>query len=126
MKKLKVAALLMCFVAFSFAMTSCQKAEDLIIGKWKLVKVVDNGRTYTEGEEIGSIWEFKADNTLTMGMEYAGQSINVPGTYTIDGDKLTMTVYGEIQTMNIDKITKSKMILSDPDKPEDTAEFEKQ
>ncbi len=116
----------MCFVAFSFAMTSCQKAEDLIIGKWKLVKVVDNGRTYTEGEEIGSIWEFKADNTLTMGMEYAGQSINVPGTYTIDGDKLTMTVYGEIQTMNIDKITKSKMILSDPDKPEDTAEFEKQ
>lgn len=126
MKKFKVAALMMCFVALGFAMTSCQKAEDLIIGKWKCVKIVDNGQTYTEGEEIGSIWEFKEDNTFTMGIEYAGQMISVPGTYTIDGDKLTLTVMNEPETVNIDKITKSKMVLSDPDKPADIMEFEKQ
>ncbi len=123
MKKFKVAALLMCFVAFSFAMTSCQKAEDLIIGKWKCVKVVSEGQTYTEGGEIGMIWEFKADNTVIVEM----QGFSAPAaTYTIENDVLTFSIYGEVQKFNIDKITKSKMILSDPENKDNIAEFEKQ
>ena len=121
MKKFKIAAMLMCFVAVSFAMTSCQKAEDLIIGKWKCVKVVNNGETYTDGQNVGFTYEFLADNTVNMGME----GYTVPGTYAIDGDVLTITVMGVPTKANIDKITKSKMILSDPDKPADIAEFEK-
>lgn len=120
MKKFKVAAMLMAFVAFSFAMTSCQKAEDLIIGKWKCVKVVTDGQT--DNESIGMIWEFKADNTMTMGVE----GFNVPGTYSIADDVLTLVVFGETTTMNIDKITKSKMVLSDPENKDNIAEFEKQ
>ena len=126
MKKIKFAALMMCFVAMGLMFSSCQKNEDLIIGKWKLVKVVDNNQTYTEGEEIGSIWEFKADNTMSMGIEYAGQTVSVPGTYAIDGDKLTMTIAGEPETMNIEKLNKKTMILSDPENEKNTAEFEKQ
>ena len=122
MKKFKIAALMMCFVAFSFAMTSCQKAEDLIIGKWKCVKVVSEGQTYTEGGEVGMTWEFKADNTVIVEMP----GFSAPAaTYTIENDVLTFSILGEVQKFNIDKITKSKMILSDPDKPENTAEFEK-
>ena len=118
MKKFKIAAMLMAFVAFSFAMTSCQKAEDLIIGKWQCVKVVDDGQTYTEGENVDFTYEFKADNTLAMnGISY--------GTYAVDGDVLTITVMGFSQNLNIDKITKSKLVLSDPDKPENIAEFKK-
>lgn len=111
---------MMCFVAFSFAMTSCQKAEDLIIGKWKCTKVVTDGQT--DNEPIGSIWEFKSDNTFSMSLE----GLNVPGTYTIADDVLTLVMFGETTTMNIDKITKSKMVLSDPENKDNIAEFEKQ
>lgn len=121
MKKFKVAALMMCFVAISFAMTSCQKAEDLIIGKWKMVKMVEGDRTITDGDGIGSTYEFKADNSFVM--EYEGISAN--GTYAIDDDVLTLTVFGEASKSNIDKLTKKKMVLSDPDKPSDIVEFEK-
>ena len=121
MKKFRIAALLMCFVAFSFAMTSCQKAEDLIIGKWKCVKAVTNGETYTDGQNVGFTYEFMADNTVTMGME----GYSVPGTYTIEDDILTITVMSVPNKLHIDKISKSKMTLSDPDKPENIAEFEK-
>ena len=122
MKKFKVAALLMCFVAFSFAMTSCQKSEDLIIGKWKCVKVVDEGQTYTEGGEIGMTWEFKADNTVIVEM----QGFAAPAaTYSIKDDVLTLSIFGETTSMNIDKINKKSMILSDLENPKNTAEFEK-
>lgn len=121
MKKIKFAALAMCFVALSFAMTSCQKAEDLIIGKWKMVKMVEGDTTITSGDGIGSTYEFKAGNSFVM--EYEGFSVD--GTYAIDDDVLTITMYGQSTKSNIDKLNKSKMVLSDPDKPSDIVEFEK-
>ncbi len=127
MKKFKIAALLMCFVAVSMVFTSCSKNEDLIIGKWKVTKVTEGDRVYTEGEEIGSIWEFKSDNTFTLSFEYAGQSMSVPGTYAINDDELTITMYGEAETATIDKLNKSKMILSSVDEGvKIVEEFEKQ
>ena len=120
MKKFKVAALMMCFVAFSFAMTSCQKAEDLIVGKWKCTSATVDGRTSTES--IGMIYEFNADNTFAM----TYQGFSVSGTYDVSKDVLTVTMYGESTKMNIDKINKSRMVLSDPENPSDIAEFERQ
>ena len=126
MKKFKIAALLMCFVAMSFAMTSCSKSnEDLIIGKWKLTKVEGNNAAYSN-ESIGSIWEFKADKTFAMTMS----SFSMNGTYTIEDDVLsvTMSAYGFSETtkMNIKTLNKSSMVLSDPDDANNTATFEKQ
>ena len=124
MKKFKVAALLMCFVAISFAMTSCQKAEDLIVGKWKMVKVVDGDHTETFTDDQGYIYEFLADNTVKMYMSGL-EAYAVSGTYAIDDDVLTLTSASQPQKMNIDKLTKSEMILSDPENPKNIAEFKK-
>ena len=111
----------MCFVAVSMVFTSCAKNEDLIIGKWNCVKVVTDGQTYTDGDQVGFTYEFTADNKVTMGMN----GFEIAGTYAIDGDVLTITIVGQSDKMNIDKLTKSKMILSDPDNAENIAEFEK-
>lgn len=125
MKKFRFAALMMCFVAMGLMFTSCSKNEDLIIGKWKCVKMVSDGRTFTTPDEetgVGSIWEFKADGSLSMGV--SGFAVN--GTYTLKDDVLTMTIMGDVQKANIEKLTKSKMILSDPEDSKTTIEFDKQ
>ena len=125
MKKFKIAALLMCFVAMSFAMTSCQKAEDLIIGKWKMTKVEGSSAAYSN-ESVGSIWEFKADKTFTMSMS----SFSVNGTYTIEDDVLSITMsamgFSETTKSNIKTLNKSTMVLADPEDANNTATFEKQ
>lgn len=130
MKKFRIAALLMCFVAFSFAMTSCQKTEDLIIGKWKLTKVEGSSAAYSN-DGIGGIWEFKADNTFSITGTYEGISVTTNGTYTIEDDVLNITmqsVMGGSRTTKstIKSISKSTMVLADPDDANNTATFEKQ
>ena len=125
MKKFRIAALLMCFVAFSFAMTSCQKNEDLIIGKWKLTKVEGNSAAYNN-DAIGGIWEFKADKTFTMSYE----GLSYSGTYTIEDDVLnvTMSAMGFSTTTKslIKTLNKSTMVLADVDDANNTATFAKQ
>ena len=125
MKKFRIAALLMCFVAFSFAMTSCQKNEDLIIGKWKLTKVEGNSAAYSN-DAIGGIWEFKADKTFTMSYDRLSYS----GTYTIEDDVLnvTMSAIGFSTTTKslIKTLNKSTMVLADVDDANNTATFAKQ
>lgn len=125
MKKFRIAALLMCFVAFSFAMTSCQKNEDLIIGKWKMTKVEGSSAAYSN-DAIGAIWEFKADKTFTMSYERLSYS----GTYTIEDDVLnvTMSAMGFSTTTKslIKTLNKSTMVLADVDDANNTATFAKQ
>lgn len=125
MKKFRIAALMMCFVAFSFAMTSCQKNEDLIIGKWKLTKVEGNSAAYSN-DAIGGIWEFKADKTFTMSYE----GLSYSGTYTIEDDVLnvTMSAMGFSTTTKslIKTLNKSTMVLADVDDANNTATFAKQ
>ena len=126
MKKFKLAALLMCFVALSFAMTSCQKNEDLIIGKWKMTKVEGTNAAFSSNS-LNTIWEFKADKTMSMNLSSLGA---VTGTYTISGDDLeiTMTVLGASQTtkIKIETLNSSTMVWSDPDNASNTATLEKQ
>lgn len=125
MKKFRIAALLMCFVALSMAFTSCQKNEDLIVGKWKLTKVEGNSAAYSN-DAIGGIWEFKADKTFTMSYE----SLSYSGTYTIEDDVLnvTMSAMGFSTTTKslIKTLNKSTMVLADVDDANNTATFAKQ
>ena len=125
MKKFRIAALLMCFVALSMAFTSCQKNEDLIVGKWKLTKVEGNSAAYSN-DAIGGIWEFKADKTFTMSYERLSYS----GTYTIEDDVLnvTMSAMGFSTTTKslIKTLNKSTMVLADVDDANNTATFAKQ
>lgn len=121
MKKFKVAALLMCFVAMGMMFTSCQKNEDLIVGKWKCTAV--SGSSTSMHAETGAIWEFTADNKVSIeGFSAA--------TYTVDDDDLTITVsaFGASMSLNLDivKLNKSTMILSEDGNEANKATFERQ
>lgn len=121
MKKFKVAALLMCFVAMSMAFTSCQKNEDLIVGKWKCTQV--EGSSSSMDASVGAIWEFTADNKVTIeGVSAA--------TYTIDGDDLTISINAYVTTVTIKldivKLNKNTMILAEVGNEANKATFERQ
>lgn len=121
MKKFRIAALLMCFVALSMAFTSCQKNEDLIVGKWKCTQVSGSSTSMDAG--VGSIWEFKADNTVSFD--------GMPGaTYAIDDDDLTISVsaLGASMSIKLDivKLNKSTMILAEDGNEANKATFERQ
>lgn len=121
MKKFRIAALLMCFVALSMTMTSCQKNEDLIVGKWKCTAV--SGSSTSMDASVGAIWEFTADNKVSIeGVSGA--------TYTVDGDKLTITVDAYVTTISIkcdiQKLNKTTMILAEEGNESNTATFERQ
>ena len=99
------------------AMVSCSKSnEDLIIGTWQETEV-----TYTEyndGQQIrtesmleeGDIVKmtFKDDHTysLTYVSEYDESEDN--GTWSIDGDKLTIVDLGYAMVYTIDKLNKKE------------------
>ena len=121
MKKFRIAALMMCFVALSMAFTSCQKNEDLIVGKWKCTEVAGSSNNMNAG--VGSIWEFKADNTVSLD--------GMPGaTYAIDDDDLTISVsaFGASMSIKLDivKLNKSTMILAEDGNEANKATFERQ
>jgi hypothetical protein len=102
---------------FSMAMVSCSKSnEDLIIGTWQETEV-----TYTEyndGQQIrtesmleeGDIVKmtFKDDHTysLTYVSEYDESDDN--GTWSIDGDKLTIVDDDYAMVYTIDKLNKKE------------------
>jgi len=127
MKKFKVAALLMCFVALSMAMTSCSKSnEDLIIGQWECTEISGDDASVSGG--VGAVYEFKSDNTFSI----TYQNISAGGTYSIDEDVLNITVsvtvmgqtFSETSKLTIKSLDKSSMVLASED-GEDTATFSK-
>lgn len=125
MKKFKTMALMMCLAAFAMVFASCQKDEDLIVGKWKLVSVSGGSTSTSDDNGIGATYEFKEDKTLTM--SYQGFSIDA-ATWSISDDYLyiTMTVGGvsDTQKSKIDTLKKKKMVLID-ESDNSKAEFEK-
>ncbi len=108
MKKFRIAALLMCFVAMSMAFTSCQKAEDLIIGKWKVTGMTGSNIS-VGGITEGAILEFTADNKLNLSY---GDASALAGTYSVEGETLTYTLVGVSITCSIDKISSTDLTLS--------------
>lgn len=63
-KTLKLMVMLLCVAAVA-TLSSCSKDnEDLIIGKWEIVKFTDN-LLGEDNSRIGEIWEFKTDGMLS-------------------------------------------------------------
>ena len=141
----KLAMLLVLLVSFGCKKEpTTQSNEEKIIAKWDAVKVwSDNYKTTTtydgntiisnstlEGKDISYQYDFKDDNTLTVGGSYTavlkttsqGSTIEqeVPGinysgngTWSIDGDKLTIQEDGkEPETADIILLTDSELKLS--------------
>jgi len=77
-------------IALTFGMASCNKIEKTIIGTW-----VSGNTTILEGESEASdfddmTWTFKEDKTVIASATEEGETFNLSGTYSIDGDKLNM------------------------------------
>ena len=125
-KALKVLTMVL-FVVGLATMTSCNKdKEDLIVGKWQMESI-----TLTEGEETMSLTvaefasifgedidiaavEFKSDGTM-----YELAENEYMGTYTVEGDKLTVVEDDEAQVMTIKELTSSKLVLEGIEYDED-------
>ena len=112
-------AMLLC-VAVVATLSSCSRDnEDLIIGKWKIVKdtytVIANGMVIENpNDAVGEIWEFKTDGTVAVTYHYYNEvtyrhfdetEIN---TYTVSGN--TLLIMGGIIRYPITTLNKSKMV----------------
>lgn len=108
--------------AMVFAFTGCSKdLEKDIIGSWRLVNTTITetiqGQSHTETETPdegeSTIMTFNEDNTCSESVTYDGQTFTSTGTYSINGDQLTIHFAGEEEptTSTID-IDGSNMTLT--------------
>ena len=98
MKSMKVLAAM--FIAASMvALTGCSKdTENEIIGSWRLLSTTITetyqGQTHSETETLTEdeviIYTFNANNTFSLSTNYEGDDFTRTGSYSLNGDKLTM------------------------------------
>ena len=117
-KALKMMAMLLCMAAVA-TLSSCSKDnEDLIIGKWEVVKYteIENGIATERDNHIGDIWEFKTGGIMSSG----GDNI----TYSVSGNSIVFM--GGLMSATIATLTKSKLVLDlvSPLEPEETRHIE--
>ena len=77
-----------------FALSACSSKKEKLVGTW---------------EADGYSFTFNSDGTCKMG--FGGYSVD--GTYKVDGDKLSLTFNGETESMTIDSVDGSKLVLVD-------------
>jgi hypothetical protein len=70
-------------------------------GKWKLVGVVtkDGPVPKSKLDKGGMIWEFKGDGTLDMTVTSGDKSATAKATWTLAGDKLSITESGKLNVV---------------------------
>lgn len=133
MKKSLKALAAVVIAALTFGLTGCQKDnEDLIIGTWNayaMSETISNATipamNGTHEEEVMSGMSmsitFNKDNTGVMVTTFSLFGMNETEqdtfTYTIDGDKLTVTIYedGEPETTvtTIEKLDKKELWITE-------------
>lgn len=84
-----------------FVLTACSDNKDKIIGTWNM----EGGETFT----------FNKDGTYRA-VSKRGEYFE--GTYSIDGDKLTITYKGKSETGTIKTLTSSRLELSNGEETE--------
>ena len=108
MKKLK-SIVAMSLLVLGLLAVSCQKDEDLIVGKWKLIELTGDN---VEGNRdlvgsVGSIYEFTSDKKLKLSVNGSSFSAN----YSISDDKLTITFLARTIQADVEKLTKKELHL---------------
>jgi uncharacterized protein (TIGR03066 family) len=118
------AAVLTCLAVAALAAAAPEKEKatnkEKIVGTWEVTKA---GSDLPEGSSI----EFTKDGKVTITAKVEGKAITVKGTYTIDGDKMMVTLKMDEkehkQTLVIKTLTDKKLVTVDEDKKTD--EFKK-
>lgn len=118
---MKMFAAMFC-AAMVFAFTGCSKdTEKDIVGSWSLVSttvtetIQGQSHTETETPEEGesSIATFNEDHTYKIVVTYRESgSFTTTGTYSLDGDKLTITLEGQEPQTGTVKIDGDDMTLT--------------
>lgn len=110
MKKILRVFALLASIATTGILFSCTKSnEDLIIGKWELVTIEDDGTIYgRDAQDLTDFWEFTANGIWIM--YYKDDSDK--GTYRINGDKLFLYEDLYYSELHILELSESKMILN--------------
>src|SRR5271163_3061608 len=96
-----------------------KKKKDTLVGKWEVVKS-------EEGLPAGTLFEFKADGSLTVTLELNGKSATLEATYKHEGKMIThteksATAKPEVET--IKTLTADKLVTANKDGKE--TEFKK-
>lgn len=95
---MKVFAAMFC-AAMVFAFTGCSKdLEKEIVGSWRwestTITETIQGQSHTEtdtpDEGESTIFTFNEDNTCSETVTYEGQTFTTTGTYSLNGDQLTI------------------------------------
>ncbi len=101
--------------------TSEKKADASIVGKWKMSDV-DLGIEIPEEQQAmfeelknamisNSSQEYTDDGNVTIVNVVGNDVLTSTGTYTVDGDKLTMVVEGRTDVVTIKSLTDSGLVL---------------
>ena len=101
-----------------------KKAEtnkEKLVGAWEVTKSEEGA------PPIGSVVEFAKDGKMKVTIKRDDKESTVAGTYTIDGDKISVTLkHGDKEdkhTVTIKKLTASEMVLTN--EMGKTAEFKR-
>lgn len=135
MKKyvLSALALVMLMLCNVVALTSCSEDDELtgdgseLAGQWVLVKVTEfvNGEKVSNdqfpAEERVMVMTFNTDGSCTS--QWAGES-SENGTWVLstDGKQLTVGMGGESETVNVEQLSSSTLVLSYEGVEEDMGE----
>lgn len=109
----KLSTLILLFgVLLTFCMTSCQKNENLIVGKWKVVRATGDESYWYFSQDKGSIWTFKENGDCYVTLE----GYELYGYYDISDKFLTIMVNFDgsrvVWDLDIDELNKEEMSLS--------------
>ncbi|HEU0032328.1 MAG TPA: lipocalin family protein [Kofleriaceae bacterium] len=81
------------------------------LGKWKLVAVSTASGPVPKEKLAGGgmTWDFKADGKLDMTVTANGKTATATGTWTVDGDKISVTEGTQVNVVTFKK--KGKQLL---------------
>lgn len=110
----KITLLALFVTVFTFGCKKDEKNEKAIVGKWSITSVTEI--EYENGAEVGRdddtedgmTFEFKSDGNGTTNLY--GQTINF--SYTTTESTLTLKAEGETEVLQIKKLNKSEMELT--------------
>lgn len=76
------------------------KKEPTIIGSWRLTQAAHNGQVMPLPAGMEMTMTFNDDGTLAMSQSFQGQSHDRTGTYTLNGNQITISMMGQTKTGN--------------------------
>ena len=128
MKTWKIWSMLVCLMAFSAGLTSCSDDDEdvnpsLLVGKWEIVSnegyyYDPDGQRYDYNEPgYGETVEFFEDGTVN----FDGDT----GRWSVSGNRLTLSVYGESASAEITKLTNTELVFEASGRDEDGDWFDR-